>query len=148
MIEPPLAASPQSFITLTRSLLLNFLELLSILSQDAAPTSYGPKWEDLRDLFTETHRILTLYKPWQARQALIELMEQMIQDGDAEDTALREATAKVRATMQEVAGLRHEVHDVQDVAGEQMNRFATHRDGPEEAADRIMWRKLEEKVAI
>ena len=146
MIAPPLAASPQSLLALTRSLLLNFLELLSILSRDAAPTSYGPKWDDLRDLFTETHRILALYKSWQARQALIELMEQMAKDGETEGKALQEAAEKVRATMQEVAGLRDVAQDARGMDAGMVNDHTMHRDVPEEAGDRMMWQRLEEEV--
>ena len=77
----PLAASPSALLTITRSLLLSYLELLHILSANPDAAVYGPKWEDLRDLFQNAHAMINAYRGWQGREALIALLEGEVQRG-------------------------------------------------------------------
>ncbi|KAL4937180.1 mediator of RNA polymerase II transcription subunit 7 [Aspergillus oleicola] len=61
---------------ISKSLLLNFLEFVGILS--VAPDQFEPKVEDIRNLFINAHHLLNLYRPHQARESLIMMMEEQL----------------------------------------------------------------------
>lgn len=60
-------------LRICKSLLLNFLEFVGILS--VSPEQFESKVEDLRNLFINAHHLLNLYRPHQARESLIMMME-------------------------------------------------------------------------
>ncbi|CAI4220108.1 unnamed protein product [Parascedosporium putredinis] len=72
---------------LAKSLLLNFLELLGILSID--PKQAEEKVDDLRTLFINFHHILNEYRPHQARESTIALMQEHLDRTRAETAAIR-----------------------------------------------------------
>ncbi|MCJ1404102.1 Mediator of RNA polymerase II transcription subunit 7 [Xylographa trunciseda] len=90
--SPP---TPTSLIQLTRSILLNFLELVHILATNPSATEYGPKWDDLRDLFRNAHQAVNEYRPHQAREALILMMEAQVERGRREKEGIGELRTKV-----------------------------------------------------
>ncbi|KAL3452359.1 MED7 protein-domain-containing protein [Aspergillus insuetus] len=63
-------------LKISKSLLLNFLELVGILS--TTPDQFEPKIEDIRNLFINAHHLLNLYRPHQARESLIMMMEEQL----------------------------------------------------------------------
>jgi mediator of RNA polymerase II transcription subunit 7 len=63
-------------LKISKSLLLNFLEFTGILS--VAPEQFESKLEDLRNLFINAHHLLNLYRPHQARESLILMMEEQL----------------------------------------------------------------------
>ena len=63
-------------LKISKSLLLNFLELVGILS--VSPEQFEPKVEDMRNLFINAHHLLNLYRPHQARESLIMMMEEQL----------------------------------------------------------------------
>ncbi|EXJ89489.1 hypothetical protein A1O3_02556 [Capronia epimyces CBS 606.96] len=67
---------------LTKSLLLNFLELTSILSLD--PTKHAEKMEDIRQLVLNIHVVINVYRPHQARESVKELLEAVLENGQRE----------------------------------------------------------------
>ncbi|KIV80713.1 hypothetical protein PV11_08197 [Exophiala sideris] len=67
---------------LTKSLLLNFLELTSVLSLD--PTKYEEKMEDIRQLVLNIHVVINMYRPHQARESVKEMLEGFLEDGEKE----------------------------------------------------------------
>lgn len=67
---------------LTKSLLLNFLELTSILSLD--PTKHAEKMEDIRQLVLNIHVVINMYRPHQARESVKEMLEEVLEDGQRE----------------------------------------------------------------
>ncbi|KIX05992.1 uncharacterized protein Z518_03966 [Rhinocladiella mackenziei CBS 650.93] len=68
--------------TLTKSLLLNFLELTSVLSLD--PTKHEEKMEDIRQLVLNIHVVINMYRPHQARESVKEMLEGILEDGQRE----------------------------------------------------------------
>lgn len=64
-------------LKISKSLLLNFLEFVGILS--VSPEQYQAKVEDLRNLFINAHHLLNLYRPHQARESLIMMMEEQLE---------------------------------------------------------------------
>ncbi|KAG9793361.1 hypothetical protein ABEF95_001969 [Exophiala dermatitidis] len=67
---------------LTKSLLLNFLELTSILSLD--PTKYAEKMEDIRQLVLNIHVVINMYRPHQARESVKDMLEEILEEGQRE----------------------------------------------------------------
>ncbi|MCJ1282336.1 Mediator of RNA polymerase II transcription subunit 7 [Xylographa opegraphella] len=90
--SPP---TPASLIQLTRSILLNFLELVHILATNPSSTEYGPKWDDLRDLFRNAHQAVNEYRPHQAREALILMMEAQVERGRREKEGIEELRTRI-----------------------------------------------------
>ncbi|EXJ72580.1 uncharacterized protein A1O5_03726 [Cladophialophora psammophila CBS 110553] len=67
---------------LTKSLLLNFLELTSVLSLD--PTKHEEKMEDIRQLLLNIHVVINIYRPHQARESVKEMLEGILEEGQRE----------------------------------------------------------------
>lgn len=64
-------------LKISKSLLLNFLEFVGVLS--VAPEDFETKLDDLRNLFINAHHLLNLYRPHQARESLILMMEEQLE---------------------------------------------------------------------
>ncbi|EEH05676.1 mediator complex subunit [Histoplasma capsulatum G186AR] len=63
-------------LKISKSLLLNFLEFIGILA--LCPERFESKVQDIRNLFINAHHLLNLYRPHQARESLIMLMEEQL----------------------------------------------------------------------
>jgi len=112
-----------------RSILLNFLELVGILSQN--PESFEDKIKDLEVLFLNAHALVNEYRPHQARETLILMMEEQVERKKAEIEGVSRMKEKVENVISELAKEgRESAGDEYDVAV-QLN--------PEE------WTKMEEK---
>lgn len=91
---------------LTKSLLLNFLELTTLLSLD--PTQYQEKLEDFRQLFLNVHVVINMYRPHQARESAKDLLESRLEDGQREIEECDNLKLRIQAFLDEVGGLREE----------------------------------------
>ncbi|KAI9840479.1 MAG: Mediator of RNA polymerase II transcription subunit 7 [Sclerophora amabilis] len=89
---------------IAKSLLLSFMELVGILSVD--PSQYGRKIEDLRTLFINAHHLLNEYRPHQARETLIMMMEEQLERSRRETAAINRMKEKVDSVLE---GLEKEV---------------------------------------
>ena len=87
---------------LTKSLLLNFLELITILSE--APTEYEEKVEDIRRLMINVHAVINMYRPHQARENVKEMLEGMLEDGKREVEECERVKEEVGRFLGEVEG--------------------------------------------
>ena len=96
--SPPM---PTALLRLTRSILLNFLEFVHILATN--PADYPAKWEDLRDLFRNAHHAVNEYRPYQAREALIKMLEDQIQRSKDEIHGVQEMKIKVDGVLKSIA---------------------------------------------
>jgi mediator of RNA polymerase II transcription subunit 7 len=88
---------------LTKSLMLNFLELTSVLSND--PTQFQDKMADLRRLFLNVHVVINIYRPHQARESLKEMLEQILEDGEREIRECDEVKERVEEFLSGIADL-------------------------------------------
>jgi mediator of RNA polymerase II transcription subunit 7 len=88
---------------LAKSLLLNFLELLGILAVD--PRQATQKIDDLRTLFINFHHVLNEYRPHQARESLIALMQDRLDKTRAETQAVRAAVDRARREIEGLASI-------------------------------------------
>jgi mediator of RNA polymerase II transcription subunit 7 len=73
---------PTYLLLILRSLHLNFGELQTILSQN--PSLKDQKLEDIKNLFQNAHWLINMYRPHQARESLIAMVEGMVEDGRRE----------------------------------------------------------------
>jgi mediator of RNA polymerase II transcription subunit 7 len=80
---------------IARSMLLNYLELIGIISQD--PTAAHIKIDHLTTLFLNAHHIINEYRPHQARETLILMAEERIARMKAEIESVKEMKAKVES---------------------------------------------------
>ena len=67
----------QELRKLLKSLLLNYLELIGVLSIN--PELYEPKMENIRTILTNIHHLLNEYRPHQSRESLIMLLEEQLE---------------------------------------------------------------------
>lgn len=95
--EPP---NPHRLLQTTRQLLLTFLSLTNALVVD--PDTWAPKWDEMRALFSEAHAIVNEYRPHQARETLIHMMEEQLERSKTETKACEEACERVREVLEKV----------------------------------------------
>ncbi|KAF2670043.1 MED7-domain-containing protein [Microthyrium microscopicum] len=87
-----------------RSILVNFLELVGIFSQDA--TQAWNKWADIENLFINVLHIVNEYRPHQARQSLIEILEGQVETRKAQIQSvkkMRETVDAITSALPQVA---------------------------------------------
>ncbi|KAL9610089.1 MAG: hypothetical protein Q9167_005198, partial [Letrouitia subvulpina] len=106
-------------------------------------------WDQLRDLFIEAHGVVNEYRPHQARESLIRMMEAQIARCKGETEAVREVGGKVRDVLdglkdlgeKEAVVVGEEVETEEGTGGEQ---------GREERRRRLklkrVWEVVEEEV--
>ncbi|KAL6239744.1 hypothetical protein BDW75DRAFT_102531 [Aspergillus navahoensis] len=88
-------------LKISKSLLLNFLEFVGILS--VAPEQFEPKIEDIRNLFINAHHLLNLYRPHQARESLIMMMEAQLTRTKEEIQQMDKLKEELNAVLDQLA---------------------------------------------
>ncbi|KAI0107706.1 MED7-domain-containing protein [Hypoxylon sp. NC0597] len=91
---------------LAKSLLLNFLELVGLLAIN--PQAAEEKTADIRDLFINFHHLINEYRPHQARESLISMMQAQLDRTRAETNAIRDAKDKAERIMEGLGSLKVE----------------------------------------
>ncbi|KAJ5173487.1 Mediator complex subunit Med7 [Penicillium coprophilum] len=87
-------------LKISKSLLLNFLEFTGILS--VSPEQFESKVEDLRNLFINAHHLLNLYRPHQARESLIMMMEEQLNHSREEMKQMDKVKAEVEGLLEQL----------------------------------------------
>ncbi|CAK7212771.1 Mediator of RNA polymerase II transcription subunit 7 [Sporothrix eucalyptigena] len=82
---------------LSKSLLLNFLELAGILAIN--PRDAADKLADLQTIFYNMHQHINEWRPHQTREALIAMLQGQLERTRNETRALHEVTDSVRKTL-------------------------------------------------
>lgn len=100
-------------LKISKSLLLNFLEFVGILA--VAPEQFEPKLEDIRNLFINAHHLLNLYRPHQARESLILMMEEQLERTRNEIQDMDKIKERVERLLEQ---LKTEGYEVQQPAAE------------------------------
>ncbi|CAK7269184.1 Mediator of RNA polymerase II transcription subunit 7 [Sporothrix epigloea] len=89
---------------LSKSLLLNFLELAGILAIN--PRGAADKLADLQTIFFNMHQHINEWRPHQTREALISMLQAQLERTRNETRALHEVTDSVRKTLVGLADLK------------------------------------------
>ncbi|OQR99947.1 mediator of RNA polymerase II transcription subunit [Achlya hypogyna] len=77
---------------INKSLIFSFLELVEVLI--ANPVKFNEKIDDIELLFLNMHNLINAYRPHQARETLIDMLKQQIDER-------KEATADIRRVIEE-----------------------------------------------
>ncbi|EHK44660.1 uncharacterized protein TrAtP1_002770 [Trichoderma atroviride] len=88
---------------LAKSLLLNFLELTGVMAR--SPADAEAKIKDLRTIFINMHHILNEYRPHQARESAIEMMQDHLDRTRTETAAIRTQVDKARKVLEGLGSL-------------------------------------------
>ncbi|EAU33714.1 conserved hypothetical protein [Aspergillus terreus NIH2624] len=99
-------------LKISKSLLLNFLEFVGVLS--ICPEQFESKVNDLRNLFINAHHLLNLYRPHQARESLIMMMEEQLSQSREEIQQMDKLKAEITDALDR---LRRQGVDVDSAAG-------------------------------
>lgn len=105
---------------LTKSLLLNFLELTTIMSEN--PSERTEKIQDIRRLMINVHAVINMYRPHQARESVKERLEGMLEDGEREMEQCEAVKERVRDFLTEL----HAVKARREGRTEQSNGFISN----------------------
>jgi mediator of RNA polymerase II transcription subunit 7 len=116
---------------LAKSLLLNFLEFVGVLGTN--PEQYAEKLADLRTLLINFHHLLNEYRPHQARESLILMMQDQLERSRAETEGIMGMKGRVEGIIEGLsqAKLGEGVGDV-DMQGLEKEEMEEGRDVWEE----------------
>ncbi|KAI5284632.1 Mediator of RNA polymerase II transcription subunit 7 [Ascosphaera aggregata] len=93
-----LPANPQFWLcTISKYLLLNFLELSGLLA--SMPAAAKDKIEDIRNLFVNAHHLLNMYRPHQARETFILMLEEQIRKSREEIEEMKRVEGNVEGVL-------------------------------------------------
>lgn len=129
-------------LKISKSLLLNFLEFIGILS--VAPEQFEPKLEDMRNLFVNAHHLLNLYRPHQARESLILMMEEQLQKTKEDIEEMDQVKAKVETILQQ---LKNEGSDADAASQFSREKMETDKELNKKAVEyaQQIWQLLDEE---
>ncbi|KKA28784.1 hypothetical protein TD95_002864 [Thielaviopsis punctulata] len=114
---------------LSKSVLLNFLELMGHMSLD--PHLAEDKINDIRTLFINFHHMLNEYRPHQAREQAISLMQDRLDKIRADTTAINAQVDKAKRVLEGLASI-----DVPSVEAVLADKVLTEADEHELGLDR------------
>lgn len=85
-------------MSLTHKLLLTFLSLTNALATN--PSGYGPIWDELHELFQEINKVINGYRPHQARETLVLMLEEQLERVRGETKGLGEAVGRAKEVVE------------------------------------------------
>ncbi|QSZ35958.1 hypothetical protein DSL72_007080 [Monilinia vaccinii-corymbosi] len=95
---------------IAKSLLLNFLELVGIMSIN--PEQSHEKISDLNTLFVNFHHLLNEYRPHQARESLILMMQDQLDRSRAETEGIMKMKEKVEGLLEGFSQIKFADEDI------------------------------------
>ncbi|KAF2097802.1 hypothetical protein NA57DRAFT_56984 [Rhizodiscina lignyota] len=129
---------------LTRSIMLNFLELMGALSTDSS--QYFEKFEHIRALFYNAHSVINDYRQHQARETLILMMEAQLEKKRAEVDEIRKMKEKINEIMKGLEDAAAVDNASIDSSGASARLRAENERRKKE--QRSMWHALDAEMAI
>ncbi|KAM0723530.1 hypothetical protein Q7P37_000517 [Cladosporium fusiforme] len=125
--DPSVKLNPQPYLlSLARSMLTTFLALTGTLSED--PTQYLEGVTDLKTLVTNMHHLINQYRPHQARETLILMMEERIEKLRGEIKAIGEAGENME-------GVFKGLQESGEAQGSKEGSQSTEKDGKDSSVD-------------
>lgn len=134
---------------LTQAILLNFLELVGTLSVN--PTQATQKVEDLQNLFYNVHDLINRYRPHQARESLILMMEEQVDKVKQDIARVNEAKEKMVGLLKGIEGLQTTAADTtsSEPPAKPPSSTESNTKSPEQRrldAQRSMWDTLDSEL--
>lgn len=83
------------------SLLLNFLELIGVVSID--PAKFEPKIKDISLILININHLLNTYRPHQSRESLIMLLKKKIDSKRLEIETMKKTSTQIKARIKKLA---------------------------------------------
>ncbi|KAF8471275.1 MED7 protein-domain-containing protein [Kalaharituber pfeilii] len=123
---PPSNTRALSLLRLSKSLLLSYLELLSYLSSN--PTRSSEKLQDLRTIMINMHHLINEYRPHQARETLILMMEEQVEKCKKERDENIKAKETVRSVLSVLEGMLESGLGVPGIAGGSLGSTGNGKD--------------------
>ncbi len=133
---------------LTKSMLLNFLELTTILGND--PAEHAEKIEDIRQLVLNAHVVINMYRPHQARESVREMLMEILEEGRKEIEAIEQKKVEVAQYLEEVkawkeGGSKREAEETTNGTGiEAPSAKEKSSEGKEIEEAKSLWRIVHE----
>ena len=125
---------------IAKSILLNFLELVGILANN--PEQYGPKIDHFNALFFNAHHLINEYRPHQARESLILMMEEQLERQQGEIDKIKKMKEKVEALLSSLGEVPEQPQtNVEDID------TSAREVAESKLEQRRMWQALEEEFA-
>ncbi|KAL1305557.1 hypothetical protein AAFC00_007164 [Neodothiora populina] len=131
-LYPAEAAESEQFdptvhlVTLTRAVMCKFLEMVGVLSVN--PTQAPECTEDLQTIFFNIHDLINRYRPHQARESLILMMEEQLEK-------IKSETARVQEVKeQKLAKMLDDMKKLQETSSDNQDIKITASDGDAEDA--------------
>ena len=87
-------------VELLHRILLKFLHITHVLAIDPSMKFYGPVWDQLDALFKEMHDGINAWRPHQARESLIAMMEGQIEKIKSESERVRESVGSAKEVVE------------------------------------------------
>ena len=134
--------TPSRLLSLTHKLLLTFLSLTNALATN--PAGYGPIWDELHELFQEINKVINGYRPHQARETLILMLEEQLQRVQGETKEIWEAVERARGVIEELS--KEEVGGVDDESKGNLRKGVEERERRRVWEDRRVWEVSEREV--
>jgi len=138
--DPAVKLNPQPYLlSLARSLLTTFLSLTGILSED--PTQYEETVGDLKTIVTNMHDLINQYRPHQARETLILMMEERIEKLRGEIRGIGEAGEKMEGAFKELSEAKESQGKLES-SGHTEKKVNEDAGGLEKQRQRAAWEAL------
>lgn len=134
--------TPTRLLSLTHKLLLTFLSLTNALATN--PAGYGPIWDELHELFQEINKVINGYRPHQARETLILMLEEQLERVRGETKDVGEAVGRAKEVVETLA--REEQGAGQRVGMDHLREPTRRGSRKEQNVDKRIWRVLEREV--
>ena len=142
--NPSVKLNPQPYLlALARSLLTTFLALTGALSED--PTDYSDRVADLKTIVTNMHDLINQYRPHQARETLILMLEERIEKLKGEIRAIGEAGEKMNGAFKQLQETGEAQAEAQ-ANGNELAKKDTDKDAgnQEKQRQKAAWEALQE----
>ena len=136
--------TPTRLLSLTHKILLTFLSLTNALATN--PAGYGPIWDELHELFQEVHKVINGYRPHQARETLILMLEEQLERVRGETKGLGETVGRAKEVV-EMLGREDRGGGVgHGVETDQLREPVSQGNREEEDVEKRIWTVLEREV--
>jgi mediator of RNA polymerase II transcription subunit 7 len=123
-----------------RSMVLSFIELLGIVAMDPSSEESNEKMRNILTLVLNMHALINEYRPHQARETLIRLMEQQVARKRAEVEGVKKMAVKVKETLEGFEKQTPQRADLADTGSEVPLRLGVNKSDKQ----REMWAAMDE----